>query len=61
MIARGWAYRVPRDRPGVRILVSPTEQTRLGHELFYSIPTGDEQVIGMEERRTIAREKAGAA
>ncbi len=55
MILRGWAWRTPVDRPGHVVLVSPSEQCSLGHDLRFKNPKGDEKQITFEERRKIPR------
>jgi len=51
MIRRGWAWRVPKHRPDVAVLVSPAELHSLGHGLQYQVPTGEETFVPFEERR----------
>lgn len=55
MIRRGWAWRVPKNDPRVAVLVSPSEQASLAHELRYSVPRGDERQISFKERRAKQR------
>lgn len=51
MIRRGWAWRVPTLRLDVAVLVCPSEQRSLGHELRYTVPTGEETFVPFEDRR----------